>query len=404
MIDRYKGEKRLIPIKTDNEVFEKILKNDFDEIKDRSSRIYQNYLYFYNRLKMENFDIERLYNSFNNLRIIKMELGNNDNPQIIFESINSTGMSLSIADLIRNYLLMNETEEKQTYLFENYWYKFEKKLGVENLVLFFEHYLNVYVSNKVINRNDMYNIFKTYYIKNNFETEGLFLIFEKHINCYEYIITEKKFVLEDKTLMDKINQIKREIQILNTKVAYMFLLPLTLAFEEGKINEQEVVYGYEMTLSYILRRGVVGLPSNSMQKVFRYLFKQTTAYIDKYGFKKALDYAFVISKSSTIGKFPTDEEFFNNLANRNLYGKYKNLDYLLLKLENYENKTQVLIDNLTIEHIMPQTLTTYWKEVIGKNYKLIHEENVNDLGNLTLTSYNSNMSNFEFEKKRNIVK
>ncbi len=402
VVDSYKEENRLEPIKKDNETFCMVIKNNFNEIKDKGSNIWLNYSYFKNRLEEEKVDLNKFFDAFNKLRVIKMELDYRDNPQVIFESINSTGMTLSIADLIRNFLLMNEEEKVQKELFENYWFKFEEKLGVDNLVLFFEHYLNIKVSENVT-RKDMYKFFKTYYNKINLTTEEFLKELEINVNNYELLVTNKEIEIEDKKLKNKLNEIKAELIILNNKVVNMFLLNVLNDYEKGDINDEELVYSFEMTLSYVFRRSVVGLATNAMQRVFKNLYRQVLEYRKNNTYKDSLDYAFITSKENTNSRFPNDEEFFTSLSSRNLYGKFNNMLYLLTKLENYKNKTKIKSDNLTIEHIMPQTLDKRWKEQLGENYKLLHEENVNDLGNLTLTSYNSNMSNDIFENKKEIL-
>ncbi len=401
LVDDYKNENRLVPIKEDNLVYEKILKDEVDEITNKSSRIYLNYVYFKELLLKEQLDYANLFETFNNIKVIKMELDYNDNPQVIFESINSTGMSLSIADLIRNYLLMNEDQKQQEYLFEKYWYKFEQKLGLEDLVTFFEHYLNLKLTKK-ISRKDMYLLFKAFYVKENLTTEDFLKKISIQIDNYEYLVTEKEFELSDKKNTKKINLLKKELKTFQNNVVNMFLLEVVNAYNTKIINEEEMTYAFELSRNYIFRRSVIALGTNSMQKVFRYLFRQIQDKMDTYSFIDSLNYCLITSKRNSSGRFPSDEEFYEMLVSRNLYGKFKQLDYLLLSLENYNNKTTISSDVLTIEHILPQTLTAEWKEIIG-NDKESFENNVNVLGNLTLTSYNSNMSNFEFDRKKVIL-
>lgn len=403
LVDSYNKENRLKPIKKDNEVFKKILTNNEVEIKNKSSRIYLNYLYFKKLLEDTKLDYNKFFDKFNLLKVIKMELDYRDNPQVIFESINSTGMSLSIADLIRNYLLMNEDSNIQKDLFEEYWYKFEEKLGVENLVLFFEHYLNIKLLNDKVSRKDMYELFKKYYLTQDLKTKDFLSKIKVQVEQYEYLVTNKEIILSNNKKTKRINELRDEINLLNNTVSNMFLMQVLEYYANEKINEDELTYTFELVLTYIFRRSIVGLSTNSMQKVFRYLFNQVVNNLKNYNYKESLNNALITSKRNSNSRFPTDEEFYEALTTKNLYGKYRYLEYLLLKLENYNNKTQIISEELTIEHIMPQTLTSYWEEIIGENYKLLHEENVNDLGNLTLTSYNSNMSNFDFSKKKNIL-
>lgn len=394
---------RLTPIKSDNEVFTEIVAGRVSNIKRKSNRIYANYYYFDKHIKENGIDIEKLYDSIGKLSAIKMELHQNDNPQVIFESINSTGMSLSIADLIRNFLLMNEDYETQTRLFEDYWYEFENKLGVNKLVAFFEHYLSIYVSDKVINRTNMYAHFKKYFVDNDYTAETLLVHLVPYIDAYSYLCDGDSLVLESFSSRSYIDKLRDDILELENTTAYMFLMPTLLHFKDGEITEENLVYSFELVLSYIFRRGVVGLGTNVLAGTFRRLYKQATDNAKKYGWKNALDYALITSKANSTAYFPTNEVFYDSLHSRNLYGKFKYTKYLLLNLENEGNKTKFDSESFTIEHVMPQTATQYWRDILGKNWKEIHEENVNDLGNLTLTSYNSELSNSSFEAKKQIL-
>ncbi len=406
LIDDYKEVNRLTLIKSDNITFEKILNNKLDQIENKNSRVYQNYQYFKRRLIAEKVNFRDFFLTLDELQVIRIELAHEDDAQIIFESINSTGLSLSIADLIRNFLLMNENYDHQKYLFETYWYQFEEKLGLEKLVMFFEHYLNIKTKKTNVNRANMYTIFKEHYVTNNFQTEVILKEFERYIKQYQFLVNpEIDYQLEDIKLSKRLNQLKRELITLDNNVVNMFLMQILYNHQEGDINQEEVVYTFELVLTYIFRRGIVGLANSSLQKVFRYLYNQVNDNLHNFGFNKSLNYALITSKDNSVSRFPRNEEFFDSLSTRNLYGKYKKLNYLLSKLENYNNKTIIDIEQseITIEHIMPQTLNKEWKEQLGENYKQLQEENVNDLGNLTLTSYNSKLSNNYFDRKKEIL-
>ncbi len=156
-------------------------------------------------------------------------------------------------------------------------------------------------------------------------------------------------------------------------------------------------------LSYLFRRSVIGLSTSILQGVFRYLHRQVEDNVKRYGLKDSLNYALIVTKQNTRAYFPTNEEFYGSLHTRNLYGKFRYTKYLLMSLENNDNKTLLDSEEITIEHIMPQKISKSWRETLGDDWKQLHEENVNDLGNLTLTSYNSDMSNFNFSKKKEIL-
>lgn len=394
---------RLTPIKSDNEVFLEIVSGRASEVKQKSNRIYANYFYFCQYIKENDIDIIKLYESIARLSAIKMELHQSDNPQIIFESINSTGMSLSIADLIRNFLLMNETYETQTRLFENYWYQFENKLGVEKLVAFFEHFLNINISEKSINRSNMYMYFKKYFTDNGYSAETLLEDLTPYVKAYSYLCNPDESRLEDIVQIEKLNKLRDDIVELDNTTSYMFLMPTILLFNENKISENELIYSFEIVLSYLFRRSIVGLGTNVLQGTFRWLYNQTKDNMEKYGWKNAIDYALVTSKVNSNAYFPSDEVFFDSLHSRNLYGKFKFTKYLLLSIENDGNKTKFDRESLSIEHVMPQSPTKYWRDILGTNWREVHEENVNDLGNLTLTSYNSELSNSDFSNKKQLL-
>ncbi len=394
---------RLTPIKSDNEVFAEIVAGRVNNIKIKSNKIYANYYYFDMYIKDNDIDIEKLYESIGKLSAIKMELHQNDNPQIIFESINSTGVSLSIADLIRNFLLMNEDYETQTRLFEDYWYEFESKLGVDKLVAFFEHYLSIHVSDKAINRTNMYAHFKNYFLGNEYTAETLLVHLAPFIDAYSYLCENDSLVLDKISSGAYLNKLRSDLVGLEHTTVNMFLMPTLLLFKNDEISEEELVYSFELILSYVFRRSVVGLGTNVLVGTFRRLYKQVIDNLDKYGWKNALDYALVSSKENSTAYFPNDEVFYDSLHSRNLYGKFRYTKYLLLNLENEGNKTKFDSESFTIEHVMPQTTTQYWRDILGENWKEVHEENVNDLGNLTLTSYNSELSNSDFESKKEIL-
>lgn len=399
--EQFSDEIRLIPIKSDNEVYLKIMNEEIDEIIHQDNRIYRNYLFFVDQIVKLQPDYHKLLKSMYRLRVIQMELQQEDNAQVIFESINSTGMSLSIADLIRNFLLMNEPYEKQSELFEKYWYKFEQKIGLEELVNFFEYYLNIQASTKSISRKNMYQEFK--FLFANASPEEILSELSGYVDAYQYLVDkEKTLTLDDKKMSTRFHQIRDELIDLQNNVANMFLMPTIFDFLNGRITENDLLISFELTLSYIFRRSLVGLSTNSMQKVFRVLHRQVNDQIPKLEYKDALHYALIINRQNNNSRFPSNDEFYTSLTERNLYGKFRQTDYLLFKLENYNNKTIIDRENstLTIEHVMPQKVTQYWREIIGSNYQLLHEENVNDLGNLTLTSYNSEFSNKDFESKK----
>lgn len=405
LFDRWSNEPRLLPVESDNEVYLDILNDRQSFILRKENKMYQNYLFFMQYLENNNLDIRKLIQSLEQLEVIIMELHERDNPQVIFESINSTGLSLSNADLIRNYLLLGESYDDQLHLYRNYWFKFEKSLGFDNMNSFFEHYLNIKILNKSISRNDMYIHFKDYVIRNRYTSKEIFENIDEYVSVYMYLVdSENVYVLESPEQTKKLNRLLNELNILNAGVSRMFIMEVLCNHKKGNISDEDLIYTVEVVVSYILRRSVCNYGTNSLQKVFRHLYSQIQKNLDEIPYRESFIHNFITTKANTKGKFPSDVEFKDVLSTRNLYGKFRYLRYLLFSLENYGKKTFISDEDISIEHVMPQTLTSYWKNILGDNYKNIHADLVDDIGNLTLTSYNSELSNRDFETKLNMLK
>lgn len=405
LIDRWKKTNRLVPVKSDNEVYEKIISNDFDLIVNSENRMYQNYKFFIRFLESANVDIKKLIASLEKLEVIIMELHEGDNPQVIFESINSTGLSLTNADLIRNFLLLGENYEVQTDLYNNYWFRFEKLIGYDNINIFFEHFLNIKSNSKGVSRNTMYLEFKDYVVANKYSASEVFEILNDYVEVYKYFVNDSfTYELENSKDTKLLTKYFNELNELSNNVSRMFLMEVLLSHKNGDITDQELLYTFKLVISYIFRRSICNYGTNSMQKMFRFLYSQVSRNIGDINYIDSLHHNFITTKVYTKAKFPDDVEFMEELSTRNLYGKFRNLDYLLFSIENHNNKTILDTDEVTIEHVMPQTLTKYWKDILGENHSQLHADLVHDIGNLTLTSYNSNLSNKSFEDKLEILK
>jgi len=393
-INKFKKENKLKlkPIKEDNEVFERLFKN---EKINKESKIYQNYLFFKDYLENSNIDIKNYYKSFRRLWIVYIELDREkDNPQLIFESINSTGLSLTQADLIRNFILMDKSAEEQNYLFESYWSKIENLLGNDNISNFIRDYLTM-KENFIPNKKDVYKEFKRFYKNTNLNTENLLkelLYFAQIYHCFLYF----DFKNED------INILLKEISIdLNTKVVFPFFLSLFNEFYQKHIDENTLLKSVKLIRNYIFRRLICEYSSNALNKIFMSLYKEISKIENFYeNFYENL--AFILLNKRGQGTFPKDEEFKEYFISKDMY-KFKAKKYLLYSLEKFNNKEVVKEDNLTIEHIMPQKINTKWSLMLGNKYKEIHEKYLHNIGNLTLTAYNSNLSNKDFEEKKEIL-
>lgn len=403
LINQYVDDDRklkLKPIKDDRTAFEKLFNNDEEYISE--SNIVTNYKYFYDRILKGEISIDDLYSAIEKLMIVEIELKNGeDDPQLIFESLNSTGLDLSDADKVRNFILMGQSSEKQEQLYNKYWHKVEKNT-LFKVTEFIRDYMTM-KENKISNINKTYINFKRYINENNIEIETCLqdmLIFSQY---YNKILTSNIGLKAADEKLKKING-------LEVTVLYPFLLEVLDDYFKNVINDNQLIEILDILESYIFRRIMCGVATNALNKVFMNLgkeIKKHNSYKEKY--VEILKYILINKKSTQ--RMPNDEEFKKNFYEEDVYNwKSKNKLYLLERLENYDNHEKVDIEKLvesnelTIEHIMPQTLNKSWKETLGDKFEEIYNKYLHTIGNLTLTGYNSSMSNKSFTEKREMEK
>ncbi len=387
-----KNKLKLKPIKKDDEVFRKLLKNDFDTI-DTNSNIYKNYSFLKNQI-IKFGDFKSLYFGFKKLFIVHIALNRrDDNPQLIFESINSTGVSLSQSDLIRNFLLMDKEADEQIELFENYWFKIEENLTSENISNFIRDYLTV-KQNKIPNKDDTYEAFKIFVYSQNIQTKELL------IELLEYSKLYKTFLFPHNEIYA---QNLKNIKQLKIGVVYPFLLSVIDKFNKQFINDKQLFMTLEIIESYIIRRMVCNKPTNALNKVFASLFSDILE-IQNFNYENFSKYfATILFSKRGSAIFPNDEEFRADFTSRDAYN-LKNIKFILLRLENRDNNERVDIATLSIEHFMPQTLTNSWKAKLGDKYQIIHDRYLHNIGNLSLSGDNTQLGNKSFEDKKHILK
>lgn len=382
---------RLKPIKDDNEAYVKLFDNNSAEFI-KESQMTTNYNYFYGELLKGYIDIDKLHNSLEKLEVVNIELSKEDDPQLIFEGLNSTGLALTEADKIRNFVLMgkNISSEKQEIYYYDYWNKMEKNVNFQTSD-FIRDYLTYKYSKNIIHKN-LYNDFKKYIL--NFEdTEVLLKDMLEHSVYYSYILNYN-------SPSERINQSLRDINDLDVIVIKPYYLELFSLWKEAIISEDDMVEILKMLESFILRRSVCSLSNKSFNKLFATLGKEIKKYSDyKDNYLDVFKYMF--TRKDTSFSFPSNVEFVNSLKVKDIYGT-KIKRYMLEKIENYNNKEIVQIDSSTIEHIMPQTLTEEWITALGENYNDVHSQYVHTLANLTITAYNPELSNKSFEEKRDM--
>ena len=358
---------------------------------DASLRVADNFKFFKEKINAEN--AVDIYNGIMRLFIVDVALEKDkDNPQLIFESLNSTGLDLSQADLIRNYILMGQEIKLQTELYEKYWYPMEQSYGNEYTASF-DWFMRDYLSVKTgtIPRIDrVYDSFKTYASSSKAPdtiTEVVQDIY-KFSGYYVNMVLHKE---PDAELQKGFKNISK----LKVDVCYPFLLPVYNDYETGTITNDEFKQIISLVENYVFRRAICGIPTNSMNKTFATIYKA----IQKTDYLEGVKAAFQILDS--YKRFPTDTEFEREIVVKEVYN-FRNRNYMLSKLENYKRKEFVNVDDYTIEHIIPQNpeLSNEWQKMLGEDWKEVQSKYLHSLGNLTLTGYNSELSDKPFSQKK----
>jgi uncharacterized protein with ParB-like and HNH nuclease domain/predicted transport protein len=393
---------KLLLSQTDKETLKAIISEQ--SIPDNYSiRVQDNYNSFARWIQESDGDLEAVCKGIAKLVIVDIALNRDqDNPQLIFESMNSTGKELSQADLIRNYILMGLEPVLQTRLYEQAWRPMEIDFGQEAYGTHFDdfmrHFLTV-VTGVIPNINAVYEAFKSYSrsAKESGDSD------DKHIEKLVHTIREYSryffaMALGKETDPD-LKRVFHDLRELKVDVAYPFLLELYHDFKRELLSKQEFVTAVRWVESYVFRRAVCSIPTNSMNKTFSTFGKALRK--DRYLESIAAHFLNLPS----YRRFPSDEEFEREIQVRDLYN-FRSRTFWLRRFENFERKELVAVDEYTIEHIMPQNenLSIEWKKALGDNWQQVQQKWLHTLGNLTLTAYNSEYSDLPFDKKRDMDK
>lgn len=388
---------KLKPIKTDNRQFLLLLNRKLDEM-DEETHIYQNFMLCKERFERwcsRGINPSAVLDALTKLEIVEIVLTKGeDDPQVIFESINSTGLELSNADLIRNYLLMNADDQERLY--EDYWLFIEKtlrnKMDYSNLDDFFMQYI-VYKTSKPVNSRQLYSSFVKLFKDSGYTQESIL----EELKYYAEIFGA--FVYGSKAYSEKINKYLKSLRLLNQTTCYPFLLHVFDDYHHNVIDEETVEKILHFILSYLLRRLVCGVPSNTLRGLFTYLYNRifkVSSNKKKY-YESLNKFLFTVSSKDVV---PSAAEFERSLQRANIYGNNALCRFLLLDIENGDGKEVLQAENLTIEHIMPQTLSADWNYINPEE----HEQYLHTLGNLSVTGYNSELSNKSFKEKQEIIR
>lgn len=403
IIDKYRRDERKVrlkPFRDDCMAFDSLIFNEeSDYIAD--STVTVNYRYFYDRIVNECIlTADQLFAAIDSLVIIDIELEpeHGDDPQLIFESLNSTGLNLSEADKIRNFILMGLQPEIQEKFYDTYWNKIETLCGSE-LDGFVRNYLTI-ETGVIPNISSIYTAFKKYADSvTNIETILVDML--KYAQAYHGII-----VADVGTSLA--NTITRRLNLLDITVAHPFLMAFLNYAKETELDAKEVEQTLSVIETFLFRRFVCGFPTNALNKIFASLHKNVVKIKrNNDSYSSVMIYILQNRKQSIV--FPRDDEFIQEFTTRNIYSlKSKFKEYIFERLENGSSRERNDVAGniedgiLSVEHIMPQTLNAAWRQELGENADEIQEKWLHTIANLTLTGYNSTYSNRTFAEKKKI--
>ena len=396
---------KLVPIENDRIAYDKIF-NEEDSF-DEDSKVTRNYRHFYDLLtrKPQTLSFDQLLDTIKRLQIISIELDSDDDAQLIFESLNSTGLALTEADKIRNYLLMSLTPEEQQMCFKNYWQNIEQ--ATENQpTKFLRDYLTIQQQlQRPVRQSNIYYEWKKYMDGHERKEELVKMLDYAH---YYQQVTEAKLSTA------KLSEKMRHICNIETDVTNVFFIQFLKYASANSLSEDEIFKVIDLVENYLARRIVCNMPGNALTQVFCALHKDVLKSIEEYSsanvelgnsYSDILTYH--IMRRDGNYQLPRDMQFVESIKTRDAYHMLKPFQiFLFERLENsvYGEYNDVATDmkkkDATIEHIMPQTLNGDWKAMLGDNFEEIQDKYLHTFANLTLTGINSELSNKPFEIKR----
>ncbi|KAA6506903.1 DUF262 domain-containing protein [Helicobacter pylori] len=385
---------RLILSESDKDTLLFLIDKNKRKPSEPSVKIMENFKLFEEWIRKNTDKLETIFKGLDKLMIVWIALKKGkDDPQLIFESMNSKGIELTQADLIRNYIIMETEVEKQEDFYNQYWRAMEedfKQSKKQDLFdKFVRHYLTI-KTGKIPNEKRVYEAFKRYQQERGIETEVLLQDLQKYCGYFCQIAFKKE---ADKDL----NKALSFLVDLEMDVVYPLLLELYSDYIDGVLSKADFIPIIALIESYICRRAVCGLGTNSLNKVF----PSFTKHIQKDEYFKSLKahFGYLTEKQ----RFPNNDEFKKLFITIDFYN-FQKKKYFFERLENFDTKEPVNTQECTIEHIMPQTLTEEWKRDLGENFQAIHDKYLHTIGNLTLTGYNAEYSNNSFREKRDMEK
>lgn len=400
LVDKWQPEEKRIklkPIKNDREAFGRLFSSADEHVADSNLTI--NYQYFYERIQRQEISVDELFEAISRLEIINISLNHEDNPQLIFESLNSTGLDLSEGDKIRNYVLMGLPNKEQELYYENYWNKIEVCTGYD-VSSFIRDYLSIRQQSTPAIKH-IYVKFKQYVEDSKQDTDSLLQDLLLYAKRYEIL-------LKANSPYEAVNDCIYRLNRLKTTITRPFLMETLRMHQEGHISADDLAEIFRTIETYLFRRTICDLPTNALNKIFLMLHREIIR-LDRTESDYLNKFKYILLSKRESGAFPSDDEFVEKLSTKNIYTmKGESKYYLFERLENagtVETKDVWMhLDKgvYSIEHIMPQTLSPTWIKELGPDYEQTHSLWLHRLANLTLSGYNSQYRNAPFCEKRDM--
>ncbi len=389
--------------RADNDSLRSLIDAEPTANASKSSLIADAYASF--RAKLKHSDPDVVYSGLGRFVVVDVALDRTiDNPQLIFESLNSTGVALSQSDLVRNYLLMGLDEDQQTRLYERHWTKLEDDFRHVGSTP--DRFLREYVglksgSRKAIRDHEIYDEFKRYWKppeeQPDKHVESLETLLKDLVKFGDYflaVVAPRKFPERRSHRLAEALVAVQAFGVAHTLLA----MQLFECHEDGHLTESDFIEALRVVESYIVRRTVLGWSSRDYWPVFANVARNLMTDDAETGTLEDLRVAF----AQQAQRFPTDDEFDRAIQDTGLYHRRDRGKAILSRLENFGQREPSPVDEYSVEHIMPQSMTGEWRAMVGEQWQRVHEEWLHRLGNLTLTGYNSSMSNRSFAEKKSI--
>lgn len=394
-VESHKPRVKLKPVKDDADAYRRLFGPESEYVE--SSNVTANYRFFITRLPQLGLTADQIWDSINKLEVMHLDLEEHDDPQRIFESLNSTGLELSEADKIRNLVLMGLPSTKQNLIYEDYWNRVEKNVDFETDA-FLRWYL-ITKTSKTPRLNQVFDSFKKFISIDDRDITSIMTEIRDFSDYY-------KRILNASTGSPSVDERLGRLALLRQDVTLPFFMPLMSEYRVGTVTESDFADSVRIIESYLFRRFVTGLATNALNKIFALLYKEVRKLRKQDDrFSDVLTY--LLTRRQGSGWFPTDDEFQAAFRTRDMYRVHSDRrKYIFECLENLDsNDTRDIagaIENgsLSIEHILPQTLTDEWRSELGEQAEEIHNEWTHRIANLTVTGYNSTYSNSSFSIKK----